>query len=93
MLEYRLRRPKMTKLIQFSTPSCGQCPHQADILQELASDRSDVEFEKIDATEEVDEANKYAVRSVPATIVLDDDGSVVSKFDGLTQADQITNAL
>ena len=83
----------MTELIQFSTPSCGQCPQQADILQEVASDRSDVEFEKIDATEEVDEANKYAVRSVPATIVLDDDGSVVSKFDGLTQADQIMNAL
>lgn len=93
MLEYRLRRPTMTKLIQFSTPSCGQCPQQAAILEELTSDRSDVEFEKFDATEDVDEANKYAVRSVPATIVLADDGRVVSKFDGLTQANQITNAL
>ena len=75
----------MTKLIQFSTPSCGQCPQQEEILQELAVDRTDVEFEKINATEEVEKANKYSVRSVPSTIVLADDGSVVSKFDGLSR--------
>lgn len=83
----------MTKLLQFSTPSCGQCPQQAEILQQVASDRANVEFEKIDATEEVAEANKYGVRSVPSTIVLDDDGSVISKFDGLTQADKIEKML
>lgn len=59
----------------------------------MADDRADVKFEKVDATEDVDEANKYGVRSVPSTIVLDDDGSVVSKFDGLTEAEQIENAL
>lgn len=83
----------MTQIIQFSTPSCGQCPQQAEILESLAADRTDVDFEKMDATEEVAEANKYGVRSVPSTVVLDDEGSVVSKFDGLTQADEITNAL
>lgn len=83
----------MTKLIQFSTPSCGQCPQQAAILQELAANKDHLGFEKIDATEQVDMANKYGVRSVPSTIVLDDDGRVVSKFDGLTQADQIEKAL
>jgi|AntRauMinimDraft_4_1070384.scaffolds.fasta_scaffold05899_2 thioredoxin 1 len=83
----------MTQITQFSTSSCGQCPQQAEILESLATDRSDIDFEKMDATEEVAEANKYGVRSVPSTIVLDEDGSVVSKFDGLTQADEIANAL
>ena len=83
----------MTQLIQFSTPSCGQCPQQAEILQSLAAGRSDVEFEKIDATEAPDEANKYGVQSVPSTIVLDDCGDVVSKFDGLTQETEIENVL
>lgn len=83
----------MTQIIQFSTPSCGQCPQQAEILESLAADRSDIDFEKVDATEEAAEANKYGVRSVPSTIVLDEEGSVVSKFDGLTQADEIANAL
>lgn len=83
----------MTQLIQFSTPSCGQCPQQAEILQSLAADRPDVEFEKLNATEATAKANKYGVRSVPSTIVLDDDGSVVTKFDGLTQAAEIENAL
>lgn len=85
--------PLMTRLIQFSTPSCGQCPQQKAILQQVAADRPDIDFKTIDATESPDEANKYGVRSVPSTIVLDDEGTVVSKFDGLTQADQITNAL
>lgn len=75
----------MTQLIQFSTSSCSQCPRQAEILKSLAAERPDVEFEKLDATEATVEANKYGVRSVPATIVLDDDGSIVSKFDGLTR--------
>lgn len=83
----------MTKLIQFSTPSCGQCPQQAEILQELVTGRSGVEFEKVDATEEVERANKYGIRSVPSTIVLDDNGTVINKFDGLTQAATIENAL
>lgn len=48
----------MTRLIQFSTPSCGQCPQQAEILESLAVERSDVEFEKFDATEATEEANK-----------------------------------
>lgn len=83
----------MTQLIQFSTPSCGQCPQQEEILRTLATDRSDVEFEKIDATEAPDEANKYGVRSVPSTVLLDEDGSVVQKFDGLTQASTIERSL
>lgn len=83
----------MTQLIQFSTPSCGQCPQQAEILQSLAGERSDIEFKKIDATEATAEANKYGVRSVPSTVILDDDGKVVSKFDGLTQATEIKKAL
>ncbi|UPV73901.1 thioredoxin family protein [Halorussus limi] len=83
----------MTEILQFSTPSCGQCPQQAEILQSLAADRPDVQFEKIDATEATAKANEYGVRSVPSTIVLDDDGTVISKFDGLTQANAIENVL
>lgn len=83
----------MTRLIQFSTPSCGQCPQQAEILQSLADNRSDVEFQKLDATVATAEANKYGVRSVPSTLVVDDEGSVVSKFDGLTQATEIEAVL
>ena len=83
----------MTQLIQFSTPMCGQCPQQAEILQSLAASRSDVEFQKLDATKSTAEANKYGVRSVPATLVVDEEGNVVSKFDGLTQATEIETVL
>lgn len=83
----------MPEILQFSTPSCGQCPQQAEILRSFAADQPDIEFEKLDATEATAEANQYGVRSVPSTIVLDDDGNVVSKFDGLTQAAEIESVL
>lgn len=83
----------MTTILQFSTPSCGQCPQQAEILQSLAADRPEVQFEKIDATEATAKANEYGVRSVPSTIVLDENGTVISKFDGLTQAATIEDVL
>ena len=83
----------MVHLIQFSTPSCGQCPQQEEILHEFARERDDVQFEKVDATTAPDRANKYGVRSVPSTIVIDDAEEVVAKFDGLTQAAEIEETL
>ncbi|MFC4551295.1 MULTISPECIES: thioredoxin family protein [Halorussus] len=83
----------MAQLIQFSTPSCGQCPQQEEILRAFASERTDVEFQKVDATTSPEEANKYGVRSVPSTIVLGDDERVLAKFDGLTQSSEIEQAL
>lgn len=56
----------------------------------MAADHEDVTFEKVDATNALERANTYGVRSVPSTIILTDDDTVISKFDGLTQADDIT---
>lgn len=82
----------MPRILQFSTPTCGQCPEQESINEELASAR-DVPFEKVDATEELDRANRYGVRGVPTTVVLDDDDAVVASFNGLTRPDDIDDAL
>jgi hypothetical protein len=49
----------------FKTPTCGRCPNQIAILEELDA-RGAIEFDTeenvIDATENMDEANRYAVR-------------------------------
>lgn len=82
----------MPRLLQFSTPTCGQCPEQEAINEELAAAR-DVAFEKVDATQDLDRANRYGVRGVPTTVVLDDDDGVVAAFNGLTQPDDIADAL
>ncbi|NIB98401.1 thioredoxin [Halobacterium sp. R2-5] len=72
---------------------CGPCKTQDPILEELEEDYGDsVTFEKIDVDENEDVANEYQVRSIPTVVVEDDDG-VVERFVGVTQRDQLEDAL
>ncbi len=71
---------------------CGPCKQQDPIIEELEEKHPDVDFEKVDVDESPDVAQEYGVRSVP-TIVVERDGEVVEKFIGLTQADDIEEAL
>jgi thioredoxin 1 len=79
-------------LKDFYADWCGPCKTQDPILEDLAEEWADVEFEKINVDEEQDVANEYQVRSLPTLIVENDDG-VVERFVGVTQADEIADAL
>jgi thioredoxin 1 len=78
-------------LLDFYADWCGPCKTQDPILDELAEQYPDIEFEKIDVDEEQDVANEYQVRSLPTLIVEDDDG-IVKRFVGVTQAEDIEAA-
>lgn len=72
---------------------CGPCKTQDPILEELEEDYGDrVTFEKIDVDENEDVANEYQVRSIPTVVIEDDDG-VVERFVGVTQREQLEDAL
>jgi thioredoxin 1 len=72
---------------------CGPCKTQDPILEDLEEDYGDsVTFEKIDVDENEDVANEYQVRSIPTVVIEDDDG-VVERFVGVTQRDQLEDAL
>ena len=79
-------------LKDFYADWCGPCKTQDPILEDLEEEWADGEFEKIDVDEEQDVANEYQVRSLPTLIVENDDG-VVERFVGVTQADEIADAL
>nr|WP_268895827.1 thioredoxin [Halosimplex salinum] len=79
-------------LKDFYADWCGPCKTQDPILEDLETEWNDVEFEKINVDEEQDVANEYHVRSLPTLIVENDDG-VVERFVGVTQADDIEDAL
>ncbi len=79
-------------LKDFYADWCGPCKTQDPILEDLEEEWADVEFEKINVDEEQDVANEYQVRSLPTLIVENDDG-VVERFVGVTQADEIADAL
>jgi thioredoxin 1 len=80
-------------LKDFYADWCGPCKTQDPILEELMTDWEDsVTLEKVNVDEAQDVANEYQVRSLPTLIVEDDDG-VVERFVGVTQREDIEEAL
>jgi thioredoxin 1 len=79
-------------LKDFYADWCGPCKTQDPILEELAEDFPDVEFEKVDVDDEQDVANEYQVRSLP-TLIVENEGGVVERFVGVTQRDDLESAL
>jgi len=79
-------------LKDFYADWCGPCKTQDPILEDIAEEWNEVEFEKIDVDEQQEIANEYQVRSLPTVIVENDDG-IVDRFIGVTQADDIEAAL
>ncbi len=64
---------------------------QDPILEELEKEwEGKVIFEKIDVDTNQDIANKYQVRSIP-TIVIEDEGGVISRFVGVTQKEDLSS--
>ena len=79
-------------LKDFYADWCGPCKTQDPILEELAEDYPDVEFEKVDVDSEQDVANEYQVRSLP-TLIVENETGVVERFVGFTQRDDLETAL
>ena len=79
-------------LKDFYADWCGPCKTQDPIIEELAEEYPDVDFEKVNVDEQQEVANEYQVRSLPTLIVENDDG-IVERFVGVTQRDDLENTL
>jgi thioredoxin 1 len=80
-------------LKDFYADWCGPCKTQDPILEEIEEDLGDsFELEKINVDEQQDTANEYQVRSLPTLIVENEDG-IVERFVGVTQREDIEDAL
>ncbi len=80
------------RLMDFHADWCGPCKNQDPILEELSEDYPDVDFEKVDVEADQETANDYSVRSLPTLVIENDDG-VVQRFVGVTQREDLEEAL
>ena len=81
-------------LKDFYADWCGPCKTQDPIVEELEDDLGDrLSVEKIDVDENQDVANEYQVRSIPTIVIEGEDGSVVEKFIGVTQREELEAAI
>lgn len=68
----------MTKLIKFSTTTCGACKMVDGFLES-----NNIKVDTVlDPFENPEEAGKYDIGSIPVTILLDDEGNEIQRSIG-----------
>ena len=68
-------------LVDFWAPWCGPCRVVAPVLEEIASERSDVRVVKLNVDDNQQTAARYGVMSIP-TMILFKNGQVAKKIIG-----------
>ena len=82
----------MKNVLYFSTQWCGPCKMFKPIVQQ-ASQETGKYVQFVDAEQNKLIAEQYGVSSVPAIVVVDDAGQVVTKLVGVQPKAVITNLL
>ncbi|MEE2826808.1 MAG: thioredoxin [Planctomycetota bacterium] len=70
-------------VVDFWAPWCGPCRQIAPIIEELATENSDVTVGKLNVDEGQGIASKYGISTIP-TILLFKGGEVVERVQGVT---------
>ena len=76
-------------VVAFSTPGCAECKVQDRILRRLHG----VRVIHVDAHQRSDVASRFGVLTVPATLVLDADGTVAAMNHGYAEDERLRGQL
>ena len=68
-------------LVDFYADWCGPCKMMAPVVEELAEEKLDVTFAKVNVDNLGDVAQRYGIMSIP-TLILFKDGEVASQTVG-----------
>ena len=79
-------------LLDFWAPWCGPCRMVAPIVEEIASERSDITVGKINVDEEMELAVRFGIVSIPTLIVMKG-GEVAQKAVGYMPKSEILKLL
>lgn len=89
---------KLKKIIKFSTSWCGPCRAYAPTFHKVKDmdEFKDIEFKEIDIEKDNGGevlAEKYQIRSVPTTILLDENDELIYKVMGNIPLNDLTNII
>ncbi|MDV0442948.1 thioredoxin [Methanorbis rubei] len=80
-------------LYDFFATWCGPCRIQGPIIEDVAAKMGDkVDVKKVDVDQFPDLANKYQISVVP-TLVIEKDGKMVHRLEGVTDAARLESLL
>ena len=76
------------KLYKFGAPWCGQCKVLSNRLESLNLDKCEVTEFDVDEVDE-DLLNKFQIRNIPVTVLLDEDENLIHKWVGVFDVNEI----
>lgn len=77
------------KILIFSAPWCGQCKAYHPIAEKFMKEHSEIEITDINVEDDMDSANKYNVKNLPTTVILDNEGNEVNRASGILSNEQL----
>ena len=81
-----------TVLLDFWAPWCAPCRMVVPIIEEIASERSDIKVGKINVDEQPELASKFGIMSIPTLVVMKN-GKIVTKVSGARSKNAILEML
>lgn len=86
--EQEVMKSEGTVLVDFYADWCGPCKMQGPIVEQLAEERADVKFCKLNVDEVMPVAMELGITSIP-TIMVVKNGEITFKEPGLMQKAQL----
>lgn len=80
-------------LVQFSTPTCAQCPGTARLLGSIAEEHDGVVHLEVDLTLHPEVADRFGVLQTPTTLLVDGDHRVRARIGGAPRPDALDREL
>ncbi|MBW4041845.1 MAG: thioredoxin family protein [Acidobacteria bacterium] len=80
-------------LVQFSTPTCAQCPGTARLLRAIAEEHDGVVHVEVDLTRHPEAADRFGVLQTPTTLLVDGGHRVRGRIGGAPRRDALDREL
>ena len=80
----------MKQLLHFTATWCQPCKQMEPLIAKFVSENLDINYDKIDVSDEFDPAVEYGVKGVPTFIAIVD-GKEISRHTGIATEEKLLN--